>query len=189
MIALSIFFGNFEQNFLTIFLSFVFIHYKAWTTGFLFSNLQCLLVARQSYPWGWSLFFWKVEGIVRTHVTHVWRGHSCVGVTHLWSGHSHVGVTHMCGTSHKSEIFHSLIFMFYFICVVLQVSFAYYLINGIFVVVVFTLQINVDKVSIEWPCGDNLKLEPIGFMFLIFFAIIMILQTVGECWGPLTLTP
>ncbi len=62
----------------------------------------------------------------------------------------------------------------------MQASFAYFLVNGIFVVVVFTLQINVDKVSVSWPCGDNLKLEPIGFMFLIFFAIIMILQTFGQ---------
>ena len=54
----------------------------------------------------------------------------------------------------------------------------YFLLNAIFVVVVFTLQMNVDKVSIPWPIGDGLKLEPIGLMFLIFFAIIMLVQVI-----------
>ena len=75
----------------------------------------------------WSLF-WRVEGTVGIHVTHVWRGHSQVGVTHVWREYSCVGLTHMwrghlpvevthvwrghfthlCGTSHQSEILHSL---------------------------------------------------------------------------------
>ena len=37
-------------------------------------------------------------------------GDTRVGVTHVWMEHSDVGVTHMCGTSHQSEILHSLIF-------------------------------------------------------------------------------
>ena len=37
----------------------------------------------------------------------------------------------------------------------------------------------MDKISVPWPCGDNLRLEPIGFMFLIFFGLMMIVQTVG----------
>ena len=50
------------------------------------------------------------RGYSHVGVTHMWRGHSCVGVTHMWRGHSRVEVTHMCGTSHLSEILHSLIF-------------------------------------------------------------------------------
>ena len=65
-------------------------------------------------------YVWRGHSCVR--VTHMWRGHSCVAVTHMWKGHSHVrvthvwrghshvAVTHMCGTSHQSEILHSLIF-------------------------------------------------------------------------------
>ena len=46
-------------------------------------------------------FFWKVVGTVHIHMSHVqlpymcshvWRGHSRVGVTHVWRGHSYVGV-------------------------------------------------------------------------------------------------
>ena len=60
-----------------------------------------------------------------------------------------------------------------------RVSFAYFLLNACFVVVIFTLQANVESISVVWPCGQNLRLEPIGFMFLIFFGIMMVLQTIG----------
>ena len=48
---------------------------------------------------------------------HMWRGHSRVGAIHVWRGHSRVGGIHVwelftCGTSHQSEILHSLI-LFY----------------------------------------------------------------------------
>ena len=72
---------------------------------------------------------WKEHSHVG--VTHMWKWHSDVGVTcmwkwhshlgfpHMWKGHSHVGVLTCvrgilmllrCGTNHRSEILHSLIF-------------------------------------------------------------------------------
>ena len=62
-----------------------------------------------------------------------------------------------------------------------KASFAFLLLNAIFVVVVFTLQIqkNESGLSIPWPCGNNLNLEPIGFVFLVFFGSIMFIQICG----------
>lgn len=55
----------------------------------------------------------------------------------------------------------------------------FYGINTMFVILVFALQANVDKVSIPWFCGDNLRLEPIGFMFILIFGLILAIQTGG----------
>ena len=53
-----------------------------------------------------------------------------------------------------------------------QISLSYFLLNAIFIVAIFVLQENVDKISVPWPCGDeSLRLEPIGFLFLVFFGI------------------
>ena len=60
-----------------------------------------------------------------------------------------------------------------------KISFSYFLLNAIFVVTIFILQLNIDLISVPWPCGDNLRLEPIGFLFLIFFGLVMLLQTIG----------
>jgi len=60
-----------------------------------------------------------------------------------------------------------------------KMSFAFILANAIFVVVMFTLQMNTGTLSIPWPCGDNLRIEPLGFFFLVFFALIMLIQTIG----------
>ena len=60
-----------------------------------------------------------------------------------------------------------------------KMSFAFLLANGIFVVVMFTLQMNTGTLAIPWPCGENLRIEPLGFFFLCFFALIMVIQTIG----------
>lgn len=41
------------------------------------------------------------------------------------------------------------------------------------------MQLNMDVIYIPWPCGDNVKVEPIGFMFMMTFGIIMIVQIIG----------
>ena len=46
----------------------------------------------------------RVEGHSRVGAIHVWRGHSRVGGIHVWE-------LFTCGTSHQSEILHSLIFI------------------------------------------------------------------------------
>ena len=58
---------------------------------------------------------------------------------------------------------------------------AFFLMNIVFVVMVFTIQIqNVkDGLYIPWPCGENLKIEPIGLMFIVLFGFVLVLQTVG----------
>lgn len=60
-----------------------------------------------------------------------------------------------------------------------RISVAFLLLNTIFVVVVFVMQLNMDVIYIPWPCGDNVKVEPIGFMFMMTFGIIMIVQIIG----------
>ena len=58
---------------------------------------------------------------------------------------------------------------------------AFFLINIVFVVMVFTLQLQNEKggLYIPWHCGENLKIEPIGLMFIVLFGIVLVLQTVG----------
>jgi len=60
-----------------------------------------------------------------------------------------------------------------------KMSFAYFLVNMIWAVTIFVLQMNTDQISIPWPFGNNLRLEPLGFIFLVFFGLVMILQTLG----------
>ena len=56
--------------------------------------------------------FLEGEGdIVHTYYSHV-EGRFTCGSYSCVEGHSRVGVIHMCGTSHQSEILHSLIFLF-----------------------------------------------------------------------------
>ena len=60
-----------------------------------------------------------------------------------------------------------------------RISVAFLLLNTIFVVVIFVMQLNMDVLYIPWPCGENMKVEPIGFMFMMTFGIIMVVQIIG----------
>lgn len=63
-----------------------------------------------------------------------------------------------------------------------QLSGAFLLINAIFVTVVFALQLNMDTLYVPWPCGDDMRVEPLGFVFMMVFGVIMIIQTIGMCF-------
>lgn len=72
--------------------------------------------------------------------------------------------------------------------------FAFFMVNAIFVLIVFLLQLNKDLLHIKWPLGvktnitydettqevliskEYLQLEPIGLVFVFFFALILIIQ-------------
>ena len=57
----------------------------------------------------------------------------------------------------------------------------FFLFNIVVIVMIFTLQIQDEKngLYIPWPCGENLKIEPIGLMFIILFGIILVIQAIG----------
>ncbi|XP_067001405.2 chitin synthase chs-2 [Anabrus simplex] len=75
--------------------------------------------------------------------------------------------------------------------------FAFFMMNALFVLVVFLLQMSKDKIHIKWPLGvktnityngeiqevhiskEYLQLEPIGLVFVFFFALIMAIQFVA----------
>ena len=58
--------------------------------------------------------------------------------------------------------------------------FYFFLANGMFVLLIFFLTLQKESVSVKWPLGDNdLDLEPIGFVFVLFFAIILFIQFVA----------
>ena len=76
--------------------------------------------------------------------------------------------------------------------------FSFLMINSIWVLTVFLLQQNKDKLNIKWPLPsagpiitydedddsihleyEYLSLEPIGLIFVIFFAFVMLLQLIG----------
>jgi len=75
--------------------------------------------------------------------------------------------------------------------------FSFMMLNAIFVIIVFLLQLNKDKIHINWPLGiktnitydqttdeihiskEYLQLEPIGLVFVFFFALILIIQFVA----------
>ncbi|XP_034664927.1 chitin synthase chs-2 isoform X2 [Drosophila subobscura] len=72
--------------------------------------------------------------------------------------------------------------------------FAFFMANALFVLIVFLLQLNKDKLHIVWPLGvktnityieetsevhiskEYLQLEPIGLVFVFFFALILVIQ-------------
>jgi len=72
--------------------------------------------------------------------------------------------------------------------------FAFFMINALFVLIVFLLQLNKDSLHIKWPLGvktnitydettqevhiskEYLQLEPIGLVFVFFFALILVIQ-------------
>ncbi|XP_055676574.1 chitin synthase chs-2 isoform X1 [Lutzomyia longipalpis] len=72
--------------------------------------------------------------------------------------------------------------------------FAFFMINALFVLIVFLLQLNKDNLHVKWPFGvktnitydettqevhiskEYLQLEPIGLVFVFFFALILVIQ-------------
>ncbi|KAK9707881.1 hypothetical protein QE152_g27556 [Popillia japonica] len=72
--------------------------------------------------------------------------------------------------------------------------FAFLMFNSLFVLVVFLLQLNKDQIHVKWPLGirtnvtyieetgevhiskEYLQLEPIGLVFVFFFALILVIQ-------------
>ncbi|KAG7308892.1 hypothetical protein JYU34_006158 [Plutella xylostella] len=85
--------------------------------------------------------------------------------------------------------------------------FAFLMLNILFVLTVFMLQLNQDKLHFKWPIGqkvdiqyeketnyiiidqDFLQLEPIGTLFIVFFGSVMLIQftaMVVHRWGTLT---
>ena len=65
-----------------------------------------------------------------------------------------------------------------------QAAFSMLMINGIWVTALFLMQLNKDSLSIEWPLlpgdAEPLMLEPLGLIFLIFFAVVLVLQLIGK---------
>ncbi|KAK7872105.1 hypothetical protein R5R35_005181 [Gryllus longicercus] len=75
--------------------------------------------------------------------------------------------------------------------------FAFFMLNALFVLIVFLLQLSKDKIHIKWPFGvktnltfieesqevliskEYLQLEPIGLVFVFFFALILVIQFVA----------
>ncbi|XP_034230764.1 chitin synthase chs-2 isoform X3 [Thrips palmi] len=72
--------------------------------------------------------------------------------------------------------------------------FAFFMFNALFVLIVFLLQLNKDQLHVDWPLGvktnityieetsevliskEYLQLEPIGLVFVFFFALILVIQ-------------
>ncbi|XP_075147009.1 hyaluronan synthase-like protein kkv isoform X1 [Haematobia irritans] len=72
--------------------------------------------------------------------------------------------------------------------------FAFFMVNALFVLIVFLLQLNKDNIHVKWPFGvrtnitydestqevhiskEYLQLEPIGLVFVFFFALILVIQ-------------
>ncbi len=90
-----------------------------------------------------------------------------------------------------------------------QMVFSIFMLNAIFVIAVYLLQANKETIYITWPWGatanvtyvgpdtnpvveiyyDYLHLEPIGFTFIIFFSLILIIQLIGMAfhrWGTIS---
>ncbi|UYV62604.1 chs1 [Cordylochernes scorpioides] len=78
-----------------------------------------------------------------------------------------------------------------------KVVFFFFMFNALFILIVFLLQLNKDRLHIDWPLGvkfnityipetsevridkEYLELEPIGLVFAVFFALILIIQFVA----------
>ncbi|CAG0901858.1 unnamed protein product, partial [Darwinula stevensoni] len=74
---------------------------------------------------------------------------------------------------------------------------AFFMFNALFILVVFLLQLNKDQLHIDWPFGvrtnityieetsewriskEYLQLEPIGLVFVFFFALILFIQFIA----------
>lgn len=78
-----------------------------------------------------------------------------------------------------------------------RVVFAFFMLNALFVLVVFILQLNKEILHVKWPYGvrenitlvpetneiiidkEYLEMEPIGLVFVGFFGLILFIQLVG----------
>lgn len=78
-----------------------------------------------------------------------------------------------------------------------RVFFGFFMLNALFVLSVFLLQLNKEQLHVDWPLGvrenitinpdtneyivdkEYLELEPIGLVFVLFFGSILIIQFVG----------
>ena len=70
-----------------------------------------------------------------------------------------------------------------------KVAFAFLMVNALYVVVVFMLQIQKDTsgLTLPWPCWKGgqgiskkeVRLEPIGFVLLLFFSLVFVIQFLG----------
>ena len=59
------------------------------------------------------------------------------------------------------------------------------MLNGLLIIALFSMQLNKDSLSIEWPLSvaankKPLMLEPLGYIFLIVSAVVMVLQLIGN---------
>jgi chitin synthase len=83
-----------------------------------------------------------------------------------------------------------------------QMVFSFFMLNAVFVVVVYLMQSNKDTIYIRWPWGakpnityvgpnnfpnptveieyDYLDLEPVGFVFIVFFGFVLVVQLIGN---------
>ena len=67
-----------------------------------------------------------------------------------------------------------------------QCAFSLLMINGIWVLALFLLQENKRKLYITWPmpgAKEDLQLEPLGLVFLLVFASILLLQLIGNIFS------
>jgi len=61
-----------------------------------------------------------------------------------------------------------------------QCVFTFFMLNSILILLIFFLELEKKSVHIKWPFGNQeLILEPIGFLFVIFFAIILVIQFIA----------
>lgn len=78
-----------------------------------------------------------------------------------------------------------------------RMVFAFMMLNALFVLVVFLLQLNKDILHVDWPFGvkenitfvpetneikiekEYLEMEPIGLVFVVFFGLILVIQLIG----------
>ena len=64
-----------------------------------------------------------------------------------------------------------------------QMAFTMLMLNGILVVALFLMQQNESlMISWPWPADKGLKLDPLGLLFLLFFALLMFFQLIGTCY-------
>ena len=62
-----------------------------------------------------------------------------------------------------------------------QMAFTMLMLNGILVVALFLMQQNESlMISWPWPADKGLKLDPLGLLFLLFFALLMFFQLIGK---------
>ncbi|XP_037071620.1 chitin synthase chs-2-like [Pollicipes pollicipes] len=78
-----------------------------------------------------------------------------------------------------------------------QSVFIFFMCNALFILIVFLLQLNKDNIHVDWPLGvkynitlieetgqvlinkEYLQMEPIGLVFVFFFALILLIQFIA----------